>query len=278
MGRILAFLIAYRNSLLFVLLEVAALSVVFRFQSYQRSVFLNNANTIGASIHATQTKWRDYFSLEDINQKLVEQNVALLRDRNDTLYTISNDSTGWFAKLNLEKFDVYSARIIFNTTNRPINTFVIDKGSNHGLSKGLGVSTSKGIAGKIIEVNNSYSLCLSILNIKSPVVMPKSAELSNKSGTMEWKGLDKRYVKLKGIHKFENVKKGYHVVSSGYSINFPENIPVGRIAEVKKNNQSFYDIRVQLAADLSRDRFVYIFSHKNQGAIDSLIQQADNLQ
>jgi len=270
MRRILAFLIAKRNLILFLFLEIFALVSVFRFHRYQRSLYLNNANAIGASINATQTKWTNYFNLEEANQKLHQQNVALLEGKNDTLYKDQNDSTGWFAELNLENFNVIGGEIIFSTTNRPVNTFVINKGAKDGLEKGLGVASSQGIIGKIIEVNQNYSLGLSILNVKSPVVMPKIYELTNKSGSIEWDGINPQIVKLKGVHKFENVDTGYHIVSSGYSINFPENIPVGTIVNLNKNNESFFQIEVDLAADLSKDKFVYIFKNLNRKQIDSL--------
>lgn len=271
MRRIIAFLIAKRNLILFLFLELIALGSVFRFHRYQRSLYLNNANAIGASLNATQTKWTNYFNLEQLNQKLHEQNRGLLGSKQDTIAQIDKDSFGWYAKLNLRNFEVIAGQIIFNSIDRPVNTFVINKGRKDGVEKGLGVSSSQGIIGKIIEVNQNYSLGLSILNIKSPVVMPKVSELTNKSGSIEWDGLNPRKVRLKGIHKFENVDEGNHVVSSGYSINFPENIPVGTINKLNKTNESFFQIEVELAADLAKDNFVYIFKNKNRKQIDSLI-------
>ncbi|MDB4347105.1 rod shape-determining protein MreC [Bacteroidia bacterium] len=271
MRRILAFLIAKRNLLLFIFLELIALGSIFRFHRYQRSLYLNNANAMGASLNATQTKWTNYFNLEELNTKLHKQNQGLLVGKQDTLDEIITDSFGWFAKLNLHNFEVIDAEIIFNSTNRPVNTFVINKGSRDGIEKGLGVSSTQGIIGKIIEVNQNYALGLSILNVKSPVVMPKISELTNKSGSIEWDGLNPKKVRLKGIHKFENVEKGNHVVSSGYSINFPENIPVGTISKLNKTNESFFQIEVDLAANLAQDKFVYVFKNRNRKQIDSLI-------
>lgn len=271
MRRILAFLIARRNLLLFVTLEIFALVSVFRFHNYQRSIYLNNANAFTASLHATQTHWQNYFALEEMNKNLHTQNLALLNGKKDTLYDLKEDSSGWYSSLNLNNFKVIAGEIIYNTIQRPVNTFVINKGASDDIQKGLGVASSQGIIGKVIEVNQNYSLCLSILNVKAPIVMPKILELVNKSGSIEWSGLNHKVVKLKGVHKFEKVETGFHVVSSGYSINFPENIPVGIISKLKKNNESFYEIEVQLAADLTKDKFVYIFKNLNRLQIDSLL-------
>lgn len=278
MRRIIEFLIAKRILILFLFFEILALSIVFRFQTYHRSAFINNANELGSSIHETQTQWQNYFALDDINAKLAEQNRALLENKRDTLYTNPFDSSGWFNKLNLSNFQVISGEIVFNTINRPVNTFVINKGKKDGIVKGLGVSSTQGIIGKVIEVSQNYSLCLSILNIRSPVVMPKIAELTNKSGSLEWGGVDPKKVKLKGVHKFESVEKGNHIVSSAYSINFPENIPVGIVSKLSKTDGSFYTIEVQLAADLSKDQYVYVFKNLMRKEIDSLLQSPSNVQ
>jgi rod shape-determining protein MreC len=278
MRRILEFLIAKRILILFLFFEILALTMVFRFQTYHRSAFVNNSNAVGASIHETQTHWKNYFALDDINARLAEQNRALLENKRDTLYQNFQDSGGWFNKLNLSNFEVISGEIVFNTINRPVNTFVINKGRMDGVVKGLGVSSTQGIIGKVIEVSQNYSLCLSILNIKTPVVMPKIAELTNKSGSLEWGGGNPKKVSLKGVHKFETVEKGNHIVSSAYSINFPENIPVGTITKLTKTDGSFYTIEVRLAADLSKDQYVYIFKNLKRQEIDSLLQSPNNVQ
>jgi len=270
MGRILTFIIAYRNTFLFIILQIFSLTAIFRFHFYQKAAFFNNANAVGASINKTQTTWRNYFYLQELNENLLMQNAALLANKQDTLH--SQDTANWAEKINTSNFEIIPAHIIFNTTNRPSNTFVIDKGSNHNVMVGLGVATSGGIAGKVINVYPNYALCLSILNVNTPIVMPKILELENKSGTIEWGGSNPKMAKLKGIHKYEEIKAGNHVVSSGYSINFPENIPVGTIKTLSKPGGSMYDIEIELAAHLKTDYYAYVFRNKDKVILDSIIE------
>ena len=167
MRRILLFIIAFRNTFLFIILQIVAFTAIFRFHFYQKAFFFNNANAVGSSIYHTQTKWKNYFLLQEQNEKLLSQNQALLGIKKDQINDY--DSARWTSKINTSNFEIYTAHIVYNTTNRPINTFVIHKGEKDSMIKGMGIATAGGIAGKIIEVYDNYSLCLSILNVKNPM-------------------------------------------------------------------------------------------------------------
>ena len=272
MRRIFLFLISNRVFLLFILLQFISLFFIVQFQQYQNARFLHSANSVTSSVHEMQKGFKEYLDLKEINMALVKQNAMLLNNKKDTALTLhEKDSTSWLVSLNLENFEVIPSKIVYNTIDRPNNTFVINKGSNHGITKGLGVASAKGIIGKVIRANQNYSLCLSILNTKASVVMPKILEMENKSGRLEWAGVNPSQMQLRDIHKFENLDSGYKVVSSAYSINFPENIPVGTITELTTREESFYDIKVKLASDLSKEYYAYVFKNKNQLQIDSTI-------
>lgn len=278
MRRIFLFLISNRVFLLFISLQLIAFFFIVQFQQYQNARFLHSANAVSASIHGVQKGLKEYLDLKETNEALVIQNAILLNNKRDSAAQVKQiDSTMWMASLNLESFEVIPSKIVYNTVNRPNNTFVIDKGSKHGIEKGLGIASAKGIIGKVIRVNKNYSLCLSILNIKTPVVMPKILELENKSGRLEWGGRNPSQMQLRDIHKFEKLDSGYKVVSSSYSINFPENIPVGTITELTKKEESFYDIKVKLAADLSKEYYAFVFKNRNQQQIDSTINLENEL-
>lgn len=276
MRRVLEFLIANRIFLLFLLLLFSSLFFIVQFQQYQNAKYLHNANIISASIHESQTNLKDYFSLKEINESLAKQNAQLLTNKRDTLFKQNQDSSSWLVKFNLSNFEVTHAKIVYNTISKPINTFVINKGYAQGIAKGQGIASANGIIGKVLQANENYSLCLSILNTKNSVVMPKVLEMENKSGRLEWKGKNPSFMELKDIHKFEEIDSGYHIVSSEYSINFPENIPVGIITSISKSDESFYKIKVKLAADLRKERYVYIFKNEKRLEIDSTINSISN--
>jgi rod shape-determining protein MreC len=271
MRRVLEFLIANRIFLLFLLLLFTSLYFVVQFQHYQNARFLHNANRLTASVHQTQSNVKDYFALRDINERLAAQNAQLLMNKRDTLLMDDLDSTSWMAKFNLTDFEVTYAKIVYNTVSKPINTFVINKGSSDGLIEGLGIASANGIVGKVLQVNRNYALCISILNTKTAVVMPKVLEMESKSGRLEWLGKNPVLMDLRDIHKFEEIDTGYHIVSSEYSISFPENIPVGKITSISKSEESFYEIKVKLAADLRKERYVYVFKNKKKVELDSTI-------
>ena len=271
MRRVLEFLIGHRVFILFLFLLSFSFYFIIQFQEYQNARFLHSANAVSASVHTSRSNIQEYFNLQEINDDLVQQNAELLMQRRDSLYAFLPDSNSWMVNLDLGDFRVVPAKIIYNTVSKLNNTFVIDKGNSHGLKKGMGIASSKGIVGKIIHVNRNYSLCLSILNTQNPVVMPKILELQNKSGRLEWKGKNPKTMSLKDIHRFEEIDTGFHIVSSEYSLNFPENVPVGKIKNISTSGESFYNVSIELSADLRKTRYVYVFQNQNKEEIDSLL-------
>jgi rod shape-determining protein MreC len=76
---------------------------------------------------------------------------------------------------------------------------------------------------------------------------------------------------LKNIARHLKPHKGDTIVTSSYSSVFPPGIMVGRIAEVNiKDNDTFYDILVQLSTDFSTLQFVYIINNTLRAERDKL--------
>jgi cell shape-determining protein MreC len=77
-----------------------------------------------------------------------------------------------------------------------------------------------------------------------------------------WKNVRTRvsnYLKLENINKYEALKVGFHIVTSPYSKNFPENVPIGIIESLKsRTTETFYDIKVKSAVNFGKIQTVYI--------------------
>ena len=77
MRNLINFLIKYNYCLLFLLLEIVSFTLLFRFNSYQASVFFTSANYVSGVIYECGTTVTGYFGLRSINKALVQRNVAL---------------------------------------------------------------------------------------------------------------------------------------------------------------------------------------------------------
>jgi rod shape-determining protein MreC len=84
-------------------------------------------------------------------------------------------------------------------------------------------------------------------------------------GSLVWgsENYNPRIATLKEIPNHVDVKKGYHVVTSGYSEIFPSGIAIGNVlATRKKSGEISSDIKVRLSTDFSTLAYVYIIKSK----------------
>ena len=77
MRNLFDFFAKYNNWLLFVLLEVVSFVMLFRFNSYQGSVWLTSANYVTGKIFEIDSAIEAFFSLTKVNQELTLKNFYL---------------------------------------------------------------------------------------------------------------------------------------------------------------------------------------------------------
>ena len=76
---------------------------------------------------------------------------------------------------------------------------------------------------------------------------------------------------LYDIPKSANIKINDSVVSGGMSFIFQENIPIGKIKNInRKEDSNYFIIDVELFEDFSSLRSVYIISNSNKRELDNL--------
>ena len=77
MRHLIDFLLRHDHWLLFVLLEIFSITLLFRFNSYQGSVFFTCANGAAGFVHKTAEQVSQYFGLTEVNRQLTNRNIAL---------------------------------------------------------------------------------------------------------------------------------------------------------------------------------------------------------
>ena len=93
MRNLFDFFAKYNNWLLFVLLEVVSFVMLFRFNSYQGSVWLTSANYVTGKIFEIDSAIEAFFSLTKVNQELTLKNFYLERQVNQ-LSRLYGEATG----------------------------------------------------------------------------------------------------------------------------------------------------------------------------------------
>lgn len=247
----------FRYFLLFLVLEIIALTLVIKNHSYQQSKFINSANFISGGIYNKVSSITDFINLKSENQRLSEENNKLRnwieKNKPEAITKIisqidtSNSS---------QKYKYISAKIINNNYTKRNNFLTLNKGTKQNLKIDLGVVNSKGVIGVIKSVSENYATVLSILNSNSKI----NVKLKNSDhfGTLFWNGKDYNIAQISDIPRQTIIKKGDTIVTGGKSAIFPEGIYVGVIKDFKFENNQFKEINVLLFNDMSALSYVEI--------------------
>ena len=80
MQKLLDFLISKRHWFLFLFCEILSLICVFKYNAYQRNVFLSSANVVSGKILSISSSVISFVNLRNENRILSEQNKSLEMD------------------------------------------------------------------------------------------------------------------------------------------------------------------------------------------------------
>ncbi len=248
-----------KNSYVFIFLFLLFLSFVLLVQNnnYQNSKVLNSSNFLIGNLFATVDNINDYFNLKEVNKELAEQN-ARLQSTNILSFTkvfgttvVIKDTTYF------QKYVYSSAKAINNTTNKRQNYVTLDKGELNGIKAGMGVITSNGVVGTVKNVSQNFCTVMSVLHEKNAV----SARIKNSGyiGSVVWELGDYRMGELKDIPNHVKLHIGDTIITSGYSMIYPEGILIGTINEFDlPEGNNFYNINIEFSVDYKKLSHVFI--------------------
>ncbi len=276
MRSLLRYLVRNYAFVLFLLLEGAALTMVFSHNSYQKSKYLNSSNRISGKIYETYNSVIQYFRLAEVNKDLAAENARLLNIiENMSGIEVATDSVISNRIAADSAYRFIPARIINNSVNKPFNYITLNKGRKDGIKSDQGIISDKGIAGVVTHVSSSYSVGLSLLNSRWSV----SAMLKNSGyfGSLTWRGGNYRTAELTEIPLHVDVAPGDTVVTSGYSSVFPEGIMIGIIEGfTRPDGENYYAIKVELATDFKSLSYVEVIVNLNRPEIEELENRISN--
>lgn len=270
MRSLIRYLIKNHAFVLFVLLEILALTMVFSYNSFQKAKYLNSANRISGSVYNSFQSVKNYFGLTKVNRELAEENARLhmiLENRNG--WESFRDTLPEFFQISDSTFRFIPAQVINNSVNRPFNYITLNKGSRHGIKPDMGIVSTRGIVGVVAQVSESYAMGLSLLNRRWSV--SAKLEKSGYFGSLVWQDNDYRIASLTEIPLHVEISTGDTVVTSGYSSIFPEGILVGTISNFSQpDGENYYDIEVKLAVDFKSLSYVEVIENLNREEINLL--------
>lgn len=260
MRNLFTYLWKYKIFFLFLLLEVLSLTLFIENSYYQKATFINSSNFISGFVYKTNNNIAEYFYLKSTNRTLAEENAhlhSLSLDNylkiNNTIYT-KNDTT---YKL---QYQYVSAKVINSSTNKRNNYLTLNIGRNQGITKDMGVISSKGIVGIVKDVSDNFASVISVLH-KDSKISAKVKKYGN-LGSVLWNGYDYRRASLIDIPTHVPIYIGDTIITSGFSSVFPEGIVIGKIIDHRiESGNSFYTITIEFAEDFNTLSYVYVIKN-----------------
>ncbi|MGB3008215.1 MAG: rod shape-determining protein MreC [Chitinophagaceae bacterium] len=267
MRNIFLFIGRYRTFITFLILQVVALWFLFSYNRFHRAKFLGIANEMSGRINTQYNKVEDYFTLKEENRRIHRLNDSLLNQlsvnfsKRDTSLQMVKDSMSYDTSGLYRRFFLRPATVVYNTVNSQKNYIQINRGANQGIRDNMAVVASDGSAvGIVVNVSPNFSQVMSLLHVQNSV--SASIKKSGDFGTVEWDGIDPRYLLLKRIPKTVEIKKGDTVLTSAVSYNFPPGYMVGTITEVKLDSKTgMYLLKVKTSANFYNLQQVHVIEN-----------------
>ena len=155
------------------------------------------------------------------------------------------------------------------TLNGMRNYLTVNRGEEDGVYEGMGVRNDEGAVGIVATVGKHYAVVLPIINIETHL---SCRFLKNDYiGTLQWDGRDTRFAELADVATHLEVNIGDTIVTSGLSTSFPAGIPVGVVEDCRLDEgASYYTVRVRLATDFRRLRYIEVIDNEDMEEINNL--------
>lgn len=200
-------------------------------------------NQLGSGLTNLREHLRTKKSLEKENEELrtqladVQQNLNQVQLNQEEL---DNLKSLYDMDQNYADYDKIAANVIGKDAGNWFSVFLIDRGSNDGITVGMNVLADGGLAGIVIQVGPNYAKVRSIIDDNSNVsarnlstsdlcVVSGSLKTMNESSLIDFDDLR---------DKEDQAKVGDQIVTSNISDMFLEGIPIGYITDIKTDSNN----------------------------------------
>lgn len=257
---------------IFILMEVAALGML------KYNGILQN-NWISKGIHGFQsTVWggtesiTQYFRLKKTNEALAEENYQLLQELRKYEYLYRQQQTaGDFPECRNDCYRYIPASITKISNSRQHNYLIVNKGSEDGVLLHSGIITRQGVIGIVDAVSRHYSYAKAFTSTDMSV----SARVGKEGaiGALRWDGTDSRSATLAEIPQHIEISQNDTIYTSGYSMIFPPDIPLGTIERWETVNGATYELKIKLFEDFRQLRYVIVVNNLDEEELKELEQR-----
>ncbi len=269
MDRLILLFIRFRNFFLYLFL--LSLSLIYAFQS--SNPLSDNLTRLSlvliAPIHHSANSVYGYFGLKKNNDSLLTEIRELKEfkiNHHASIKFLVDDSV----RIDMNRYHLHNANIIYSTRNFDVNFFIIDKGKNDGIRSEMGVIHHDGVLGITKDISPNYSRVISILH--KDIRINIRNQQTKDVGIMRWSMITPTKMEVSDFQKSKKISLNDTIITSGISSFFPASIPLGIISKIDSvSDPIYYRLEVELFENPFSQRWAYIVEDLKKIEIDSLL-------
>ena len=216
-------------------------SAAFGIERIAMSAIAPFQELVTRSLRFTRDIWRNYFYLVTVtreNHVLMHQLSQAVENKNQWQETeLANTRLRDLIDFQRNISErVVAAEVIGKDPSAWFKTVIIDKGEADGLTRGLPVVISQGIAGQVIEVSNHYAKVMLIVDSNSAV--DSLVQRTRARGVI--KGEATAQCRLDYVLRKNDVRIGDTIVSSGLDGVYPKGLRIGYVSQVIEHDADIF--------------------------------------
>ncbi len=167
--------------------------------------------------------------LETELEKVKNENQMLLQEK----YELNWYRDLYDLDIQYVDYPKVAARVISKDTNSYYNTFLIDKGRDHGIAVDMNVMAGNGLCGIVTEVGKNWAKVKTIIDDNTNVsgMFLKTSDTCIVSGDLEL--LDSGYIRVSMISPNAEVYDNYEIVTSHISDKYLPGILIGYVSNIE---------------------------------------------
>lgn len=222
----------YKEYLLLIVLSVISLTILAQNEKpatkHLKTFALGNFAVLNEITNSIVSIFKNDESRDDLRNENAHLMLELNRLRK---YRAENEELRpMIAFKDTSKYPLIPAKIISKLVTKSQGNFIVNRGSNNEIRKGMPVINYKGLIGLITDVTENYSVVQNLYNSNLSIAV--TLQRTNVDGILNYDGNN---LIIKDIPTTYDVQIGDIIETSDFSSLFPPSIPIGIVSKKESN-------------------------------------------
>ena len=222
----------YKEYILLIFLSVISLTILAQNEKpaakHLKTFALGNFAVINEITNSIVSIFKSDESRDDLRNENAHLMLELNRLRK---YRAENEELrSMIAFKDTSNYPLIPAKIISKLVTKSQGNFIVNRGSNNEIRKGMPVINAKGLVGLIMDVTENYSVVQNLYNSNLSIAV--TLQRTNVNGILNYDG---KNLIIKDIPTTYDVQIGDIIETSDFSSIFPPSIPIGIVSKKESN-------------------------------------------